>query len=177
MIKEINCLQCSKPFPSTEWRGVCSSCQKKIDYYNECITTRKNYPSPRKRDLSRIFFINDVIIKKDVDNPNIYTILLSEAGWEKLKDIINSFLKDNKIDPSKLEFINFQDCIKYDYLTAKAIKSRNIIFIKKDYFCFVGDENKILEESVDIGGTIFIDNKIYKKKYNLHLMITVIKEA
>lgn len=176
-IKEIKCLHCKTPFPSTEWKGVCTSCKKKIEYYCECITTRKNYPSPRKRQLSSIFYLKDVILKKNIDNENLYDIILPEGGWETLKDIIDAFLKDNKLDDKTLQKVSFQDCVRYDYNILKGIKSKNTIFIKKNYFCYEDEEDKLLEEPVDIAGTVFIDYKNYQTRYNLHLMITVIKEA
>lgn len=173
ILKQVKCLHCKTPFPSTEWRGVCNSCKKKIEYYCECITSRKNYPSSRKRQLSNSFYLKNVMLKKNIDNENLYDIILQDDF--EIKTIISEFLKDNNLDKNKLQKVQFQDCILYDYNKLKAIKSKNIIFIKKDYSCHE-DIDKLLEEPVDIAGSIFIDYKNYLTRYNLHLIITVVKE-
>lgn len=177
MIYHTPCVHCKTPFPSLSVEGVCTSCKKLIDYYNECIVSRKAFPSPRKRHFSDSFHLKDVIVKKNIDNPSVYDILLCEAGWKTLKDIINQFLDHNNLDSKALSKVLYQDCIRYENLIAKAIKSKNILFVKSDYFCSDKNEEYILEDSVDIAGTIFIDYKNYNTKYNLHLMLTVIKES
>lgn len=177
MIRETKCLHCKKPFPSLLWEGVCQSCKDRIDYYNTCIVGRKAFPSPRKRHFSNAFVMHEIILKKNVDNPSIYDIVLCEAGWKTLKDIINQFLNDNNLDSKALSKVNYQDCVRYDYGIAKAIKAKEVLLLKKNYLCFENGEEKLLEEPVDIAGTIFIDYKNYNTKYDLHLMITTIKQS
>lgn len=121
--------------------------------------------------------MHEIILKKNVDNPSIYDIVLCEAGWKTLKDIINQFLNDNKLDSKTLSKVNYQDCVRYDYGIAKAIKAKEVLLLKKNYLCFENGEEKLLEEPVDIAGTIFIDYKNYNTKYDLHLMITTIKQS
>lgn len=177
MIYNTPCSHCKTPFPSINVEGVCQSCKDKIDYYNKCIVGRKAYPSPRKRQFSNAFVMHEIILKKNIDNPSIYDILLCEAGWKTLKDIINQFLIDNKLDNKALSKVNYQDCVRYDFLIGKAIKAKDLLLLKKDYSCFEREEEKLLDGEVDIAGTIFIDYKNYNTKYDLHLMITTIKQS
>lgn len=152
----------------------CNRCKDIIDYHNDSFESKACFHSFRKkRTYASPFSISYV---KTHLQGNKLLINVDKMQFQKIQKDIGDFLYSSNFSKDTLLSKNFCNCMTYDFDTIVAHYNHKCEYITHDYKCNPKGI-AMLNEHVDVGGTILIDYKTNVNKYNLHFVATIIKEA
>jgi len=152
----------------------CSKCKSIIDYHNDLFESKACFQSLRKkRTYAAPFHINAVKTQLQDNKLIIKTDIMQ---FQKIHKDIGDFLYNNHFSKDSLLNKNFCNCMAYDFNEIHALYNHKCEFITQDYKCSEKGIS-LLDQHVDVGGTILVDYKTNVNKFNLHFIVTIIKEA